>query len=69
MTIREIDASAITDAVAKLAIEATHFLPADVEGAIRSARSTERSPLAEDGRTWVLAVRALFFFFVAMRAT
>lgn len=46
MTIREIDASAITDAVAKLAIEATHFLPADVEGAIRGARETERSPLA-----------------------
>lgn len=45
VAIREIDAAAITDAVAKLAVEATHFLPEDVEGAIRSARATERSPL------------------------
>ncbi len=43
---REIPASAITEAVAKLAVEATHFLPEDVEGAIRGARATERSPLA-----------------------
>ena len=43
---REISASAITEAVAKLAVEATHFLPEDVEGAIRSAKTTERSPLA-----------------------
>ena len=42
---REIEASAITEAVAKLAVEATHFLPEDVEGAIRDARETERSPL------------------------
>lgn len=43
---REIPASAITEAVAKLAIDAAHFLPEDVEGAIRGARATERSPLA-----------------------
>ena len=42
---REIDAATITDAVAKMAIEAAHFLPEDVEGAIRSARGTEKSPL------------------------
>ena len=43
---REIAASDITDAIARLAVEATHFLPEDVEGAIRSAKATERSPLA-----------------------
>jgi len=43
---REIAASEITDAIARLAVEATHFLPEDVEGAIRSAKATERSPLA-----------------------
>lgn len=42
---REIEAEVITEAVAKLAVEATHFLPEDVEGAIRGARETERSPL------------------------
>src|SRR5690349_21736608 len=42
---REIPASLITETVAKLAVEATHFLPEDVEGAIRAARDTERSPL------------------------
>jgi fumarate hydratase subunit alpha len=43
--VRELPASAITDAVARLAIEATHNLPEDVESAIRAARDTERSPL------------------------
>ena len=43
--VREIDAAVITETVARLAIEATHFLPEDVEGAIRVARTTERSPL------------------------
>ncbi|GIW12630.1 MAG: fumarate hydratase [Tepidiforma sp.] len=43
---REVPAELITDTVARLAIEATHFLPEDVEGAIRAARATERSPLA-----------------------
>ena len=43
---REISADQITETVARLAVEATHFLPEDVEGAIRSAKQTERSPLA-----------------------
>jgi len=43
---REVPADLITETVARLAIEATHFLPEDVEGAIRAARETERSPLA-----------------------
>ena len=42
---REIQASVITETIARLAIEATHFLPEDVEGAIKAARQTERSPL------------------------
>jgi fumarate hydratase subunit alpha len=42
---REITADQITETVARLAIEATHYLPADVEGAIRRARQTERNPL------------------------
>ncbi len=43
---REIPAELITETVARLAIEATHYLPEDVEQAIRAARTTERSPLA-----------------------
>ncbi len=43
---REITADQITETVARLAVEATHFLPEDVEGAIRGAKQTERSPLA-----------------------
>ena len=43
--VREIDAALITETVARLAVEATHYLPEDVEGAIREARTTERSPL------------------------
>lgn len=42
---REIEAARITETVARLAIEATHFLPEDVESAIRSARETEVSAL------------------------
>ena len=42
---REINADQITETVARLAVEATHFLPEDVEGAIRQARQTERNPL------------------------
>lgn len=45
MAVREIQAATITETIARLAIEATHFLPGDVEGAIRDARQTERSPL------------------------
>ena len=43
---REIPSATITETIARLAIEAAHFLPEDVEGAIRGARTTERSPLA-----------------------
>lgn len=46
MTIREIPASVITETVARLAVEATHYLPEDVESAIRATKETERSPLA-----------------------
>ncbi|MCO5200315.1 MAG: fumarate hydratase [Chloroflexi bacterium] len=42
---REINADQITETVARLAVEATHFLPEDVEGAIREARQKERNPL------------------------
>ena len=42
---REITADQITETVARLAIEATHYLPEDVEGATRRARQTERNPL------------------------
>lgn len=42
---REITAEQISETVARLAVEATHFLPEDVEGAIRQARQTERSQL------------------------
>ena len=42
---REIQSSIITETIARLAIEAAHFLPEDVEGAIKAARQTERSPL------------------------
>ncbi len=45
MPVREVQASQITETVARLAVEATHFLPEDVEGAIRAARQTEKSPL------------------------
>ena len=42
---KEINVDDITGAVAQLAIEATHFLPEDVEGAIRRAKTTEQSPI------------------------
>jgi len=42
---KEIPAAQITDTIARLAVEATHFLPDDVEGALRSARQSEKSPL------------------------
>ena len=35
--VREVDAATITETIARLAIEATHFLPEDVEQAIRGA--------------------------------
>lgn len=43
---REISAEEIRIAIAKLAVEAAHFLPDDVESAIRSAKTRERNPLA-----------------------
>lgn len=54
MAVRELEASAITEAIARLAIEATHFLPQDVEDAIRTARDTERSPLGVQVITEIL---------------
>lgn len=42
---RDLPAAQITETVARLAIEATHYLPEDVEGAIRGAKQTEKSPL------------------------
>lgn len=42
---REVSASDITDTIARLAVEAAHFLPEDVEGAIRASQETEASPL------------------------
>jgi fumarate hydratase subunit alpha len=42
---REIPTTAIIDAVARLCIEATHDLPADVETALHRARAAEPSPL------------------------
>lgn len=42
---REIEAAAITETVARLCIEAAHDLPADVENALRHARATEPSQL------------------------
>lgn len=42
---REIDAHRIIDTIARLCIEATHELPADVEDALKRARSAEPSPL------------------------
>jgi fumarate hydratase subunit alpha len=42
---REIGAGRIVKIVARLCIEATHNLPADVESALAAARAAERSPL------------------------
>jgi len=44
---REIAAAQVTETIARLAIEATHYLPEDIEGAIRAAKATERSPLVQ----------------------
>ena len=43
--VRTIEAGAVRDTVARLCIEATHNLPADVELALAAARTRERSPL------------------------
>ena len=42
---RTIEASDVRDAVARLCVEATHDLPADVEAALAGARAAERSSL------------------------
>jgi fumarate hydratase subunit alpha len=42
---RDIDAATISETVARLCIEATHHLPADVEDALKAARASEPSPL------------------------
>lgn len=45
---REIQASQITETVARLAIEANHYLGDDVVAALRHARETEESPAGRD---------------------
>jgi fumarate hydratase subunit alpha len=45
---REIQANQITETVARLAIEANHFLGDDVVAALKKARETEESPAGRD---------------------
>jgi fumarate hydratase subunit alpha len=45
--VREVQASDITETVARLFIEATHFLPDDVVAALQRAKESEKSPLAK----------------------
>ena len=45
---REIQANQITETIARLAIEANHFLGEDVVAALRQARATEESPAGRD---------------------
>ncbi len=45
---RELDGSAITQAVARMCVEANVNLPEDVKGAIEAARREERWPVAKD---------------------
>ncbi|MGB6837702.1 MAG: fumarate hydratase [Dehalococcoidia bacterium] len=45
--VREVQANDITETVARLFIEATHFLPDDVVAALQRARESEKSPLAK----------------------
>lgn len=47
MSIREISAAAITDAVEALCIEANTQLPADVKAALDKAEANEPWPLAK----------------------
>ena len=47
MSIREISAAAITDAVEALCIEANTKLPADVKAALDKAEAAEPWPLAK----------------------
>ena len=48
MSIREIPAAAITDAVEALCIEANTRLPADVKAALDAAEAVEPWPLAKE---------------------
>ena len=48
MSIREISAAAITDAVEALCIEANTRLPADVKAALDAAEAAEPWPLAKE---------------------
>ena len=48
MSIREIPAAAITDAVEALCIEANTRLPADVKAALDAAEAAEPWPLAKE---------------------
>ena len=45
---REINVSAITDAVEKLCIESNYYLPKDVKQALEKAAKTEESPLGKE---------------------
>ena len=48
MSIRELSAAEISDAVEKLVIEANCFLPEDVRSALKKAREKEASPLCRE---------------------
>ena len=48
MSIREINAAEIADAVEKLVVDANCFLPGDVRAALEKAREKEASPLCRD---------------------
>ena len=45
---REISANQITETLARLAVEANHYLPEDVVAALKKARETEESPAGRD---------------------
>jgi fumarate hydratase subunit alpha len=45
--VREIDVSVVSDAVERMCLEANYTLPADVTGALESARAREESPLGK----------------------
>ncbi|MPZ23574.1 MAG: fumarate hydratase [Dehalococcoidia bacterium] len=44
---RDLDVNEISQVVTRLCQEATHFLPEDVEGALKRASGTEKSPLGK----------------------
>src|SRR6478672_7123390 len=44
---REVHVDTIKDKLAELCIEATHFLPEDVQAGLRQAEATEQGPLAK----------------------